>query len=65
MAELRFEDCEIHVFRSSGPGTVTQSAVRITHLPTGLVVSSENGATQVENRDRALAKLREQIDSRS
>jgi protein subunit release factor B len=66
--EIRDSDIKIEFYRGSGPGgqhrNVTDSAVRIRHLPTGIVAQASESRSQLQNREVAMERLRMALEKR-
>lgn len=68
-ADAIARDCRAETFRATGPGgqgvNTTDSAVRMTHLPTGIVVTSRESRSQYQNRASCIRKIRSIIEHRA
>jgi protein subunit release factor A len=68
MAEIDEKELVVTIFRASGPGgqkkNKTSSAVRLKHLPTGIIVTATESRSQLENREKALERLQERLAAR-
>lgn len=67
--EALLAECEVQTFRSSGPGGQNvnrrETAVRLHHLPTGVVIACQEERSQLRNRQIALGRLRARLEERS
>jgi len=67
--EQLLKECDVQCFKSSGPGgqhvNTTDTAVRMTHRPTAIMVTSRSGRSQHQNRQQCLRKIRETVADRN
>ncbi len=67
--EALLAECDVETFRASGPGgqhvNRRETAVRLRHRPTGIVVTSQDERSQLRNKQIALARLRKKLEERS